>query len=50
MKKEDRHPNIEEIIKVLRHLKTLWKSDATIFYVLETYEKTKKLQEQESRK
>ena len=35
--KPDRHPNIEEIIWVLKHLNSIWLPDATVKYTLEKY-------------
>lgn len=47
--KEERHPNIEQIIWVLKHLNSIWKKDATIGYVLKMYTKSKEEQEKECR-
>jgi hypothetical protein len=46
MKKTERHPNIDEIIKVLKHLKTIWEADSGIDYVLKSYEMVKAEQEE----
>jgi len=35
--KKERHPSIEEIIKVLKHLNQIWKPDTTLKYCLEKY-------------
>ena len=49
-KKEERHPNFDEVVRVLQHLNTLWKPKATIAYVLKCYAEAKKEQEADHEK
>jgi len=42
---DSRHPSFEEVLRVLKHLNTIWKPEATVAYVLKCYENAKKEQE-----